>query len=177
MPTGQCLGHTAHRQEGAQRRETAAQPPSAREASAPGWSRTSAPAVSEQCSPLSYGRPEPPAGIEPALRPYKGRVLAVDTTEAGSGDGRSRTCAASLQARCSTTRASSPRECGRMESNHHSAGHQGYSLGSSPMLSVRKRGWPIGFEPTLRGSRPRVLPLHHSHHGRGRPGSNRRPLA
>jgi hypothetical protein len=38
---------------------------------------------------------EPPAGIEPALRPYKGRVLAVDTTEAlapvartfGSGGG------------------------------------------------------------------------------------------
>jgi hypothetical protein len=25
---------------------------------------------------------KPPAGIEPALRPYKGRVLAVDTTEA-----------------------------------------------------------------------------------------------
>ena len=26
---------------------------------------------------------EPPAGVEPALQPYKGRVLAVDTTEAG----------------------------------------------------------------------------------------------
>src|SRR5207253_2429149 len=25
---------------------------------------------------------EPPAGVEPAPRPYKGRVLAVDTTEA-----------------------------------------------------------------------------------------------
>jgi hypothetical protein len=35
---------------------------------------------------------EPPAGVEPALRPYKGRVLAVDTTEACEhGDGRSRT--------------------------------------------------------------------------------------
>ena len=33
--------------------------------------------------PLSYGRTkEPPAGVEPAPRPYKGRVLAVDTTEA-----------------------------------------------------------------------------------------------
>ena len=32
--------------------------------------------------PLSFGRPEPPAGIEPTLRPYEGRVLAVDTTEA-----------------------------------------------------------------------------------------------
>ena len=33
--------------------------------------------------PLSFGRSqEPPAGVEPAPRPYKGRVLAVDTTEA-----------------------------------------------------------------------------------------------
>ena len=35
--------------------------------------------------PLSYGRlerKEPPAGVEPAPRPYEGRVLAVDTTEA-----------------------------------------------------------------------------------------------
>jgi hypothetical protein len=30
----------------------------------------------------SCGRKKPPAGIEPAPRPYKGRVLAVDTTEA-----------------------------------------------------------------------------------------------
>jgi hypothetical protein len=28
---------------------------------------------------------EPPAGVEPAPRPYKGRVLAVDTTEASAG--------------------------------------------------------------------------------------------
>src|SRR3954471_24480708 len=28
------------------------------------------------------GPAEPPAGVEPAPRPYKGRVLAVDTTEA-----------------------------------------------------------------------------------------------
>ena len=41
---------------------------------------------------LSYVRElKPPAGFEPAPRPYKGRVLAVDTTEAQSGDGRSRT--------------------------------------------------------------------------------------
>jgi hypothetical protein len=33
--------------------------------------------------PLSYGRVRrPPAGVEPAPRPYDGRVLAVDTTEA-----------------------------------------------------------------------------------------------
>jgi hypothetical protein len=42
--------------------------------------------------PLSYERSkEPPAGVEPAPRPYKGRVLAVDTTEAWSGDGGTRT--------------------------------------------------------------------------------------
>ena len=36
--------------------------------------------------PLSYGRgEEPPAGFEPAPRPYDGRVLAADTTEAGNG--------------------------------------------------------------------------------------------
>ena len=50
----------------------------------PGWSRTSGLCRRRTAlSPLSYGRTkEPPAGVEPALRPYKGRVLAVDTTEA-----------------------------------------------------------------------------------------------
>jgi hypothetical protein len=92
--------------------------------------------------PLSYGRvKEPPAGIEPAPRPYKGRVLAVDTTEARSdrdGDGGSRTRSSSVQARCSSRRTSSPCRCGRVESNHHSRGPRGYSPLSSPMLGVRK---------------------------------------
>ena len=60
----------------------------------PDWSRTSGLCRRRTAlSPLSYGRTkEPPAGVEPAPRPYKGRVLAVDTTEARvSGDGRSRT--------------------------------------------------------------------------------------
>ena len=54
-------------------------------------------------------------------------------------------------------------KCGRVESNHHSQGRQGYSLLSSPLLSVRRRclfnieGRPTGLEPALRGSRPRVL--------------------
>src|SRR3954470_4897240 len=50
----------------------------------PGWSRTSGLCRRRTAlSPLSYGRTkEPPAGVEPAPRPYKGRVLAVDTTEA-----------------------------------------------------------------------------------------------
>jgi hypothetical protein len=35
---------------------------------------------------------------------------------------------------------------------------------SSPVLSVRKRGWPTGIEPAPPGSRPGMLPLHHGHH-------------
>ena len=59
----------------------------------PGWTRTSGLCRRRAAlSPLSYGRrKEPPAGVEPAPRPYKGRVLAVNTTEAKGGDGRSRT--------------------------------------------------------------------------------------
>ena len=50
----------------------------------------------------------------------------------------------SLQARRSTELSYIPRltatgECGRVESNHHSTRRQGYSLLSSPMLSVRKQ--------------------------------------
>jgi hypothetical protein len=52
----------------------------------PGWSRTSGLCRRRTALyPLSYGRrkmTEPPAGVEPAPRPYKGRVLSVDTTEA-----------------------------------------------------------------------------------------------
>jgi hypothetical protein len=39
-----------------------------------------------------------------------------------------------------------------VESNHHSRRRQGYSLLSSPMLSVRtKLGWPAGIEPAPTG--------------------------
>src|ERR671925_1237354 len=31
-------------------------------------------------------------------------------------------------------------------------------------------GWPAGFEPTPRGSRPRMLPLHHGHQVAGATG-------
>jgi hypothetical protein len=40
----------------------------------------------------------------------------------------------------------------------------GYSPLSPPMLGVRVKGRPTGFEPVPRGSPPRMLPLHHSHH-------------
>ena len=50
-------------------------------------------------------------------------------------------------------------------------GAQGYSLRSSPVLSVRvQEGRPAGFEPVPRGSRPRMLPLHHGHHEAGTTG-------
>ena len=45
---------------------------------------------------------------------------------------------------------------------------RGYSPLSSPVLSVRKtEGRSPGFEPEPRGSRPRMLPLHHGHHVSG----------
>jgi hypothetical protein len=48
--------------------------------------------------------------------------------------------------------------CGRVESNHHSLRRRGYSALGSPVPGIRKKeGRPAGFEPTLRGSRPRVL--------------------
>ena len=70
----------------------------------------------------------------PHLGRTKGACLPL-TLRRLDGDGGSRTRSSSLQARCSATRASSPRwsrECGRMESNHHSARHRVYSAGSSP---------------------------------------------
>ena len=59
--------------------------------------------------PLHYvpSNVEPPAGVEPALRPYKGRVLPL-TLRRLDGDGGSRTRSSSVQARCSAARASSP---------------------------------------------------------------------
>ena len=119
--------------------------------------------------PLSYDErvKEPPAGVEPAPRPYKGRVLAVDTTEARDHAWR---WSESNRHPPRCKRGARPVElhprktkCGRVESNHQSQGRQGYSLLSSPVLSVRRRcslniqGRPTGFEPALRGSRPRVL--------------------
>ena len=49
-------------------------------------------------------------------------------------------------------------ECGRVESNHHSHWRRGYSALSSPCsASAGETRRPVGFEPTLRGSRPRML--------------------
>lgn len=73
----------------------------------------------------------------------------------GDGGTRTRTCLVASEVLFQLSYI--PR-CGRVESNHHSARRRGYSPLSSPVLSVReKEGRPTGFEPVLRGSRPRVL--------------------
>jgi hypothetical protein len=72
--------------------------------STPGWSRTSGLCRRRAAlCPLSYGRKEPPAGIEPTLRPYEGRVLAVDTTEAKVETVGLEPTSSSVQARCSAS--------------------------------------------------------------------------
>jgi hypothetical protein len=90
---------------------------------------------------------EPPAGVEPAPRPYKGRVLAVDTTEALPGWRRWESN--SLLPRCK--RGALPQASPGRTSAMRTGGveppqplcmncrRQGYSLLSSPMLSVRVR--------------------------------------
>jgi hypothetical protein len=79
---------------------------------------------------------EPPAGVEPAPRPYKGRVLAVDTTEARwrrwESNPRLLRCKRSGLPQASPGDAN---EGGRPESNRHCGLH-----------------------------RPGCLPLHHGHH-------------
>ena len=116
--------------------------------------------------PLSYGRlekKEPPAGVEPAPRPYEGRVLAVDTTEALEWRRRESNPLLLVASEVLFPMSFIPRwQCGRVESNHHSRRRRGYSPLSSPLLSVRMenvhlKGRPTGLEPVPRGSRPRML--------------------
>jgi hypothetical protein len=114
--------------------------------------------------PLSYGRltMEPPAGVEPAPRPYKGRVLAVDTTEAWNGDGGSRTHSFLVASEALCPQSIVPSRCGRVD-----------------VLSVRVIwGDRPGSNRRLEAHNPGCFRLHHGHHDlRGRPDSNRRPLA
>jgi hypothetical protein len=98
------------------------------------------------------------------------------------GDGRSRTdiflVASEVLVRLSYIPELIERECGRVESNHHSEKPQGYGLLSSPMLGVR----------LAEGGRPDSNRYREDHDlgccryttatiERGRPDSNRRPLA
>jgi hypothetical protein len=65
-----------------------------------------------------------------------------------------------------------------MESNHHSARHRVYSAGSSPMLSVRKIGVTGRARTDASGiTAPDASVYTTATTKRGRPDSNRRPLA
>ena len=62
-------------------------------------------------------------------------------------------------------------ECGRVESNHHSTRRQGYSLLSSPMLSVRvEEGGRPGSNRRRGAHNPGCFRLHHGHHEAGTTG-------
>ena len=101
------------------------------------------PEAGNRCVPRTLcpelGREEPPAGVEPAPRPYKGRVLAVDTTEARRWRRRESNPhpLGASEALCQLSFIPECGRCGRMESNHHSARQRVYSAVSSPVLSVR----------------------------------------
>jgi hypothetical protein len=144
------------------------------------------------CLPLTLRRQEDTGRIRTAVStrcrraPIQPRPRCQSATSARSGDGGNRTRISLGASEERPTRARPRERCGRVESNHHSLRRRGYSPLSSPVLSVRK-----GLDGS-RGGRPEsnryrgahdpgCSPLHHGHHetpeGRGRPGSNRRPLA
>lgn len=149
------------------------------ETSTPGWSRTSG-----RCRrgaalcPLSYGRVGRSLRQEsnPHLGLTTGACLPLNTTEAnewrrresnpllfGASEALSRTSFIPGLMRTGGVEPPQPRR-------------RRYRPVSSPVLSIRVRGWPAGLEPAPRGSRPRMLPTT-PRPQRGRPGSNRRPLA
>jgi hypothetical protein len=199
-----------------------------------GWSAASDARLRRRPAPPAVGgagrgHEEPPAGVEPTLRPYKGRVLAVDTTEAcldgmetagvepapprckrgapppelhphvgreaalqGSSRGResapadSRPCAsktvwtggveppqpeATRLQRAELALAQRPHVIGLAAAKRPFRGLCAVGNLLPQILDLRRQtGWPAGFEPVPRGSRPRMLPLHHSHHGAGTTG-------
>lgn len=124
----------------------------------------------QRSAPLSYGRvKEPPAGVEPAPRPYDGRVLAVDTTEARTAVetvGVEPT-SPSLQARCSVLLSYIPARKRVRTGGVEPPQREATGLQPAELAGAQRPhgGRPTGFEPVPRGSRPRMLPLHHSHHG------------
>jgi hypothetical protein len=152
---------------------------------------------------LSYVRAIRPAGFEPASSALARRRSGPLSYERMRASGRIRTRTPAVQRACAavdTTEAKvemagvepAPPRCKRdaLPPELHPQSADGWSRttkaggtrvtawGAHQVLSVRVEGWLTGFEPTLRGSRPRVLPLHHSHHViRERPDSNRHPFA
>jgi hypothetical protein len=138
--------------------------------------------------PLSYGREqEPPAGVEPAPRPYKGRVLAVDTTEArerwrwsesNRHPPRCKRGARPVELHPRGTKSSAD---GEVEPPHREAPGveiaERYNLLSSLGSASARRGGRPDSNRHCEAHDLECSPLHHSHHERGRPDSNRRPLA
>jgi hypothetical protein len=116
---------------------------------------------------LSYVRVlKPPAGVEPAPRPYKGRVLAVDTTEALMET----VGVEPTPPRCK--RGALPPELHPQVRTGGVEPPQCETTGLQPVELTQcsasaGRGRSAGFEPEPRGSRPRMLPLHHDHHVSG----------
>ena len=113
----------------------------------------------------------------PHLGRTKGACLPL-TLRRLDGDGGSRTRSSSLQARCSATRASSPRcstcvvrtdgvEPPQREAPRLQRGE--LTLAQRP-LEPRTEGGRPGSNRRRRGSQPRVLPLHHGHHEAGTTG-------
>lgn len=113
---------------------------------------------------------EPPAGFEPAPRPYDGRVLAADTTEA-ENRWRCRESNPILlgasEVLCRLSFIPEVMRTGGVEPPQREAS----ALQAGELADAQRplvKGWPAGFEPAPRGSRPRMLPLHHGHSGDGR---------
>lgn len=138
---------------------------------ASGRNRTRTPAVQRACAAVDTTEAEVEmAGVEPAPPRCKRGALPPELHPQGA-DGWSRTTTArgtrvtawgahpcSASARYSTSR----RVARRRE----------------PPAGRGNEGWPTGFEPTLRGSRPRVLAVTpRPPCERRRPDSNRHPLA
>src|SRR5262249_25447920 len=131
-------------------------------------------------SPLSYGRlEEPPAGVEPAPRPYKVRVLAVDTTEAEGGDGRSRTDIFLVASEALVHLSYIPKGADGWSRTTTARGDRVPACGARRCsASAWREGWPAGFEPAPAGlTTPGASVYTTATTKRGRPDSNRRPLA
>jgi hypothetical protein len=122
--------------------------------------------------------------------PPSGSGRFASTTSSGprirnvtpAGRGRQRLfpgCASGSTRRTSfhSTMTAGTDECGRVESNHHSRGRRGYSPLSSPVLSVRTRGSRPGSNRCCGDHDPGCCRYTTATMRRGRPGSNRRPLA
>ena len=102
---------------------------------------------------------KPPAGVEPAPRPYKGRVLAVDTTEAWSRRPKPR--ALSVRIRPSAGREAPCSGLARTESraNRSTSSFLLRPLCSAPPEAGRARVETEGVEPSSAACKAGALPV------------------